>query len=135
MAHFALLDENNIVTFVTVGRQEDDGKEAELNARTGQVYKQTSYNTRGGVYYLPNTNEPGPDQSKAFRKNYAGIGFAYDETVDAFIPPQPYPSWSLDPQTCLWEAPTPCPTDGGQYAWDEETLAWVELPTLQIENA
>ena len=135
MAHFALLDENNIVTFVTVGRQEDDGKEAELSARTGQVYRQTSYNTRGGVYYIPNTNEPGPDQSKALRKNYAGIGYTYDSVIDGFIPPKPYPSWVLDPQTCLWGAPTPYPTDGAQYAWDEETLGWVELPTPELENA
>jgi hypothetical protein len=128
MAHFALLDDNNIVTFVTIGRQEDDGKEAELTARTGRTYKQTSYNTRGGVYYLPSTNEPGPDQSKAFRKNYAGIGYTYDETLDAFIPPKPYPSWALDTQTCLWEAPTPYPTDGGLYRWYEEGLVWIELP-------
>jgi hypothetical protein len=125
MAHFALLGENNIVTFVTVGRQEDDGKEAELNARTGQVYRQTSYNTRGGVYYLPNTNEPGPDQSKAFRKNYAGIGYIYDETHDAFIPPQPYASWVLNEGTCLWEAPVPMPDDGERYQWDEELGQWI----------
>ena len=76
MAHFAKLDENNIVIFVTVGRQEDDGKESELTARTGDVYKQTSYNTRGGIHYDPETNEPSADQSKAFRKNYAGIGLS-----------------------------------------------------------
>jgi hypothetical protein len=89
MAHFALLDDNNIVTFVTVGRDEDNGKEAELSARTGQTYKQTSYNTRGGVYYTPGTNTPDPDQSKAYRKNYAGLGFTYDATLDAFIPEKP----------------------------------------------
>jgi len=127
MAHFALLDENNIVTFVTVGRQEDDGKEDELNTRTGQVYKQTSYNTRGGVYYTPGSNNPDPDQSKAFRKNYAGIGYTYDGVIDGFIPPKSYPSWVLNVESCLWEAPTPYPTDGGQYTWDEETLGWTEL--------
>jgi hypothetical protein len=127
MAHFALLDENNIVTFVTVGRDEDDGKEAELSARTGQVYKQTSYNTRGGVYYTPNTNEPDPDQSKAFRKNYAGLGYTYDEIIDGFIPPKPYPSWLLNTNTGLWEPPVPYPTDGKQYVWDEADQSWTEV--------
>jgi hypothetical protein len=128
MAHFALLDENNIVTFVTVGRDEDDGKEAELSARTGQVYKQTSYNTRGGVYYTPNTNEPDPDQSKAFRKNYAGLGYTYDDVIDGFIPPKPYPSWLLNTNTGLWDPPVPYPTDGKRYEWDEATESWVEIP-------
>lgn len=128
MAHFALLDENNIVTFVTVGRDEDDGKEAELSARTGQVYKQTSYNTRGGVYYLPNSNTPGPDQSKAFRKNYAGIGYTYDDVIDGFIPPKPYPSWLLNTTTGLWDPPIPYPSDGKQYQWDEATHSWIEVP-------
>jgi len=128
MAHFALLNENNIVTFVTVGRDEDDGKEAELNARTGQVYRQTSYNTRGGVYYTPNTNEPDPDQSKAFRKNYAGLGYTYDEVIDGFVPPKPYPSWLLNTTTGLWDPPVPYPTDGKRYEWDEDTQSWVEIP-------
>jgi hypothetical protein len=128
MAHFALLDENNIVTFVTVGRDEDNGKEAELSARTGQVYKQTSYNTRGGVYYTPGTNEPDPDQSKAFRKNYAGIGYTYDDVIDGFISPKPYSSWLLNTVTCLWEPPVPYPTDGKLYIWDETTQSWIESP-------
>ena len=127
MAHFAKLDENNIVVFVTVGAEHDDGKEDELFQRTGDVYKQTSYNTRGGVYYTPNTNEPDPDQSKAFRKNYAGLGYTYDATRDAFIPPQPFPSWVLNEQSCLWEAPMPYPTDGKRYSWDEDTTSWVEI--------
>ena len=128
MAHFALLDENNIVTFVTVGRDEDDGKEAELSARTGQVYKQTSYNTRGGVYYTPDTSEPDPDQSKAFRKNYAGTGYEYRSDIDGFVPPKPYPSWILNETTGLWDAPVPYPTDGKNYTWDEDTQSWVEIP-------
>jgi len=131
MAHFALLDENNIVTFVTVGRDEDDGKEAELSSRTGQTYKQTSYNTRGGIYYLPGTNTPGPDQSKAFRKNYAGIGYAYDATIDGFIPPKPFASWLLNTTTGLWEPPIPYPTDGKMYRWDEDTQSWVEITPPQ----
>lgn len=130
MAHFAKLDENNVVIFVTVGRQEDDGKEAELTSRTGDVYKQTSYNTRGGVHYQAD-GTPSADQSKAFRKNYAGLGYTYDAQRDAFIPPKPYASWLLNEDTCLWESPVPYPTDIGtpeapkRYTWDEATTAWV----------
>lgn len=123
MSHFAKLDANNVVTFVTVGRQEDDGKEQELCERTGDVYRQTSYNTRGGVHYTD--GEPSADQSKALRKNYAGIGYTYDEQRDAFIPPKPYESWLLDEDTCLWESPVPYPTDGGMYVWDEAAGDWV----------
>ena len=125
MSHFAKLDENNIVTFVTVGRQEDDGLEEELNARTGDVYRQTSYNTYGGIHYTD--GEPSEDQAQAFRFNAAGIGFTYDEARDAFIPPTPHPSWVLDEATCLWVAPIDYPADGGQYVWDEETTDWVEV--------
>ena len=124
MAHYAYLDENNIVTMVIVGKNED---EAPGDWETYYGAKRTSYNTRGGVYYDPNTNEPGPDQSKAFRKNYAGIGYTYDSTRDAFIPPQPYPSWVLDETSCLWEAPVPYPTDGNRYSWDEATQNWIEI--------
>jgi hypothetical protein len=127
MAHFAKLDENNVVVFVTVGRQEDDGKEAELTERTGDVYKQTSYNTRRGVHYNPETGEPSADQSKALRFNYAGIGFTYDPERDAFIPPKPFESWVLDEATCLWVAPIPYPEDGGVYSWDESEGDWVEV--------
>jgi hypothetical protein len=118
LAHFAKLDENNIVTFVTVGRQEDDGKEAELCARTGDVYKQTSYNTHGGVHALGGT---------PLRKNYAGIGYTYDASRDAFIPPKPYASWVLNETTCLWDAPVAYPDDGKRYSWDEATTSWVEI--------
>jgi hypothetical protein len=118
LAHFAKLDENNIVIFVTVGRQEDDGKEADLSARTGDVYKQTSYNTRGGIHALGGT---------PLRKNYAGIGYAYDAGRDAFIPPKPYASWVLNETTCLWDAPVAYPDDGKRYSWDEATTSWVEI--------
>jgi hypothetical protein len=127
MSHFAKLDENNVVTFVTVGRQEDDGREQELFERTGDVYKQTSYNTRGGVHYDPETGEPSEDQSKALRFNYAGIGFTYDVERDAFIPPKPFESWVLDEDTCLWVAPLPYPEDGNVYTWDEDLTDWVEV--------
>ena len=115
MSHFAKLDENNIVTFVTVGRDEDDGLEAELSERTGDVYKQTSYNTQGGVHLLGGT---------PFRKNYAGIGFTYDAERDAFISPKPYDSWLLVEETCQWEAPVPYPDDGLMYSWNEEIIDW-----------
>jgi hypothetical protein len=131
MAHFARLDSNNIVTFVTVGRQEDDGKEDELFARTGDVYKQTSYNTRGGVHYTDGV--PSEDQTKAFRKNYAGLGYTYDAGRDAFIPQKPFASWVLNETTCLWDAPVAMPEDAGtgeppkRYTWDEDTISWVEV--------
>lgn len=129
MAHFAKLDANNVVIFVTVGRDEDNGKEAEVTARTGDVYKQTSYNTRGGVHYTDGV--PSADQSKAFRKNYAGLGYTYDAGRDAFIPPKPYSSWVLNETTCLWDAPVAMPADAGtgeppkRYTWDEGTANWV----------
>lgn len=128
MAHFAKLDNLGVVVFVTVGRDEDDGKELELCARTGDTYRQTSYNTRGGIHYDPATGEPSADQSKAFRKNYAGIGFRYDIDRDAFIPPKPFPSWVLNEQTCVWDAPVKMPTDGRLYNWDEATTSWVVVP-------
>jgi hypothetical protein len=125
MSHFAKLDENNVVVFVTVGRQEDDGKEDEVNARTTDVYRQTSYNTYGGVHYT--NGKPSKDQSKALRYNYAGLGFSYDPERDAFIPPKPFDSWELDEATCLWQAPIEHPNDGGSYTWDESEGDWVEV--------
>jgi len=128
VAHFAKLDANNVVIFVTVGRDED--REEELLARTGDVYKQTSYNTRGGVHYQSD-GTPSADQSKAFRKNYAGLGYTYDAGRNAFIPPKPYASWVLDEQTCLWNAPVAMPADAGtgeppkRYTWDEATTSWI----------
>lgn len=122
MSHFAQIDENNVVQQVLVIDQ------AEINSyRWGDpaTWIQTSYNTRGGVYYTPNTNNPDPDQSKAFRKNYAGIGYTWDGI--GFAPPQPYPSWTLNNFSYAWEAPIPYPADDKVYAWQEETLSWVEI--------
>ena len=130
MAHYAFLDENNIVTEVIVGIDENTDNidwEIKYGEFRGQLCKRTSYNTKGGIYYDPATNQPAQDQSKAFRKNYAGIGYIYDATLDAFIPPKPYPSWLLNTTTCQWEAPVPYPTDGKSYYWDEATLSWVEI--------
>lgn len=118
MAHFAQLDENNIVVQVIVGVDEPHDGEAIYAETTGKVWKKTSYNTLGGVHLLGGT---------PFRKNYAGIGFTYDVQRDAFIPPQTFPSWSLNEQTCQWDSPVAMPTDDKQYAWDEASLSWVEI--------
>ena len=128
MAHYTFLDENNIVTEVIVGNDEGNFDwESEYGSFHNQVCKRTSYNTRGGIYYDSNTNSPSMDQSKAFRKNYAGIGYTYDSVRDAFIPPKPYPSWSLNEQTCLWDPPVPMPIDVDIWVWDEATISWVKL--------
>jgi hypothetical protein len=119
MAHYAFLDENNIVTEVIVGKDEgEDGIDWEQHYGTfrGQTCKRTSYNMAGGVHH---------DGKEPFRKNYAGIGFTYDSTRDAFIPPQPYASWVLNDDTCLWQAPVPYPEDGEPYVWDEDQQEWV----------
>lgn len=111
MAHYAFLDENNIVTEVIVGIDETELIE-DLDPETwygnfrGQVCKRTSYNNN-------------------IRKNYASIGYTYDEGRDAFIPPKPYESWNLNEDTCQWESPTPYPKDGLKYVWDENSTAWV----------
>jgi len=117
MAHFAKL-ENNIVTQVIVVANQDildeNGQESEQKGINfcsnllGGNWKQTSYHAK-------------------IRKNYAGIGYTYNETLDAFIPPQPYPSWTLNNDIAQWQAPTPMPTDGKFYSWDETTKSWVEI--------
>jgi len=118
MAHFAKLDGNNVVLEVHCVHNNElliNGVEVEAKGIVFLIewsggytnWKQTSYN--GNI-----------------RKNYAGIGYAYDSDRDAFIPPQPFPSWSLNEQTCQWAAPVPMPTDDKQYAWDEQTCQWVE---------
>lgn len=94
------------------------------------TWLQTSYNTRGGVHYEPDSNTPSADQSKALRGNFAGIGYTYDADKDAFIAPQPFASWVLNNTTCLWEAPTPMPTDGKPYVWNEATTSWKEVPLI-----
>jgi hypothetical protein len=125
MSHFAKI-ENGTVTQVIVAEQDviDTGM-------FGTGWIQTSYNTRGGVHYNPETNEPSEDQSRALRKNYAGVGYTYDSERDAFIPPQPYASWVLDEVTCLWVAPVAMPMDDKQYNWDEESQSWVEFQNTE----
>lgn len=122
MAHYAFLDENNIVTEVIVGKNEgEDGIDWEqwYGEFRGQVCKRTSYNTAVGVH--ANGGTP-------YRKNYASIGYTYDANRDAFIPPKPFASWTLNETTCWWEAPSTYPNDGKRYAWNEEQLAWLETP-------
>jgi len=111
MAHYAFLDENNIVTEVIVGIDETElieGKDPETwyGEFRGQVCKRTSYNNN-------------------IRYNYAGIGFTYDPDRDAFIPPKPFESWVLNEDTCRWQAPVEMPDDGNQYTWDEDAVSWV----------
>jgi hypothetical protein len=125
MAHYAKLNAENYVVFITVARNEDEHREIEISQQTGEIYKRTSYNTSGGVHYT--NGEPSQDQSKAFRKNYAGIGYYYDSIRDAFIPPKPFSSWILNEDTCLWESPIPYPNDGNNYNWNEETGNWEQL--------
>jgi len=120
MAHFAKLDENNVVTKVHLVNNIEmlaaDGSESEIMGIAFLIrwsggysnWKQTSYNGK-------------------IRKNYAGIGYTYDSQRDAFIPPQPFPSWTLNEDTCLWDAPTPMSTDGQRYQWDEATISWVVI--------
>ena len=118
MAHYAFLNMQNIVTEVIVGKDETDGPtnwELHYGNIREQVCKRTSYNTRGGVHSEGGT---------PFRKNYAGVGYTYDESRDAFIPPKPFNSWVLNETTCLWEAPVEYPTDGQQYSWNEELGTW-----------
>jgi hypothetical protein len=113
MAHFAKV-ENGIVTQVIV-------IEADVLASglwgDPSSFVQTSYNTQGGQH----------PEGRPLRKNFAGIGYTYDAQRDAFIPPKPYPSWVMDEDTCLWNAPTAMPTDGKMYTWDEATTSWVEV--------
>ena len=123
MAHFAKLGTGNIVTAVhvvsnDVATTEQAGVDF-LNDlyKTRDVWKQTSYNTKGGVHLLGET---------PFRKNYASIGYTYNQTKDAFIPPKPFDSWTLNEDTCLWEAPVAYPSDGKEYEWDESSKSWVE---------
>jgi hypothetical protein len=121
MAHYAFLDINNIVTEVITGKNEgEDGIDWEQHYGEfrGQTCKRTSYNTCGGVHSSGGT---------PLRKNYAGIGYTYDAGRDAFIPPKAFASWVLNETTCLWDAPTPMPTDDKKYSWDEPTTSWVEV--------
>ena len=124
MAHYAVLNEKNIVTQVFVGRDEDDLPDGiddweTYYAPEGHTVKRTSYNTVGGQHVLGGT---------PFRGNYAGVGYSYDETLDAFLPPKPHASWTLNEACYCWEAPVSYPDDGGWYVWVEELGDWVAVP-------
>jgi hypothetical protein len=112
MSHFAKVCDG-IVTQVIVAEQEFFN--TFVDSSPGE-WIQTSYNTHGGQH----------PEGRPLRKNYAGIGYSYDHVRDAFIPPKPYASWVLNEETCLWDAPIACPTDGKIYRWDENTQQWVE---------
>ena len=122
MAHFAKLDNNNIVTSVVTVSNDIATDEATgisflktLYKEPNSIWKQTSYNTVNGVHKLGGT---------PFRKNYAGIGYTYDETRNAFIPTKPYPSFTLNEDTCTWTAPIVKPDDGQRYNWNEDNQSW-----------
>jgi len=115
MSHFAKVVDGKVSQVIVA---EAEFFQTFVDSSPGE-WIQTSYNTRGGVH--ANGGTP-------LRKNYAGVGFTYDRTRDAFIPPQPFASWILDDNTCLWNAPVAMPTDGKHYTWDETTKAWVEVP-------
>jgi hypothetical protein len=123
MAHFAQINDENIVTQVIVADQNFINSGA-----VGDPAKwiQTSYNTRAGVHLDSQGN---PDNQPALRKNFAGIGFSYDATRDAFIPPKPFASWVLDEESCLWEAPVPRPQEGF-FTWNENKLSWDPITPL-----
>ena len=118
MGHFAKVVDGKVVQVIVA---EPEFFDTFVDSSPG-TWIQTSYNTRGGVHYLPNSNEP--SGQPALRGNYAGIGFVYDHANDVFYAPQPFPSWVLNNTTWTWEAPTPYPTDGKIYTWDEATTSW-----------
>ena len=113
MSYFAKINDDNIVEQVVIA---ESAEWCETNI--GGTWLQTSYNTVGGVHTAGGT---------PLRKNYAGIGYTYDAERDAFIAPNPFASWLLNEDTCLWEPPVPKPTDGKIYEWDEPTLSWIEV--------
>lgn len=120
MAHFAKLDNNNKVIKVHVVHNEAIMKDGVEDEATGVSFLQTLHN-------IPSVKFVQTSYNGTFRKNYAGLGYTYDETRDAFIAPQPFASWSLDDDTCTWKAPVDFPEDGKKYYWDEDNTAWVEI--------
>lgn len=117
MAHYAKI-EDGVVTNIIVAKQDY------VDTQEG-TWVQTSYNTKGGKHYAPNSQTE--DGGTPLRKNYAGIGYVYDATRDAFYLPQPFPSWTFDESTCYWNAPVAYPDDDILYRWDEDTNNWVEI--------
>jgi len=129
MAHWAEIDENNIVLRVLVGdnNEPDEGYQWLID-NLGGTWIKTSYNSLGGVHYKELEDKTRvPSGKPHFRFNHGGIGFTYDESRDAFIAPKPFPSWVLIEETCRWEPPIALPTDKKEYRWDEPTLSWIEI--------
>jgi hypothetical protein len=122
MAYFARVDNGTVTSVIAVSNDDAPDPAPEHSEPLGQQFiaslgldgdwTQTSFNAN-------------------FRKHFAGVGFAYDVTLDAFVPPRPYPSWTLDEDTCIWVAPVPVPDGDGDWVWDEATLSWAELPDLE----
>lgn len=125
MAHYAKVLDGKVIQVIVA---EPEFFNTFVDSSPGE-WVQTSYNTHGGIYYTPNTTTPDPDQSKALRKNYAGVGYSYDRENDAFIPPKPFPSWTLDSFSFLWNPPIPMPTESGPYRWDEDSQQWILITT------
>ena len=130
MAHYVKVVDCTVVNGIVA---EPEFFDTFVDSSPGEWIK-TSYNMLGGVYYDPATGEPHADQAGMIaadegrqRKNYAGLGYTYDRTRNAFIPPKPFASWTLNEDSCLWEPPVALPTDGKMYRWDEETTNWVEV--------
>jgi hypothetical protein len=122
MGHFAKVVNNTVVSVIVA---EPEFFDTFVDTSPG-TWIQTSYNTRGGVHYVPDSNTPSEDQSKALRGNYAGIGYIYDQVNDVFYAPQPYSSWTISAPTWEWQPPVPYPSTGGPYTWDKATQSWVE---------
>ena len=118
MGHFAKVIDGKVVQVIVA---EPEFFDTFVDTSPG-TWIQTSYNTRGGVHYLPNSDEP--SGQPGLRGNYAGIGFTYDQVNDVFYAPQPYPSYTLNQSTWTWESPVPYPTDGKLHTWDEATTSW-----------
>jgi hypothetical protein len=121
MSHYAKVLDGKVVQVIVA---EADYFDTFVDSSPGQ-WLQTSYNTRGNVHYLPNSNTPSGNSS--LRGNYAGVGYTYDYKNDVFYSPKPSASWILNESTWTWEPPTPCPNDGKMYTWNETTVSWVEL--------
>lgn len=130
MAHFARVVDGIVVDIIVAEQDHIDSG----YAGDPKEWIQTSYNTRGGIHYLPNSRIPSPDQSKALRKNFAGVGHKYDAELDAFYIQQPYASWTLNTNTCEWEPPIPKPDEINTWFWIEEELKWIKFEPVTSNN-
>ena len=125
MTHYAKVLDGKVLDVIVA---ESEFFETFVDTSPGEWIK-TSFNTRGGVHYGADGK---PDGGEQLRKNYASVGYSYDKKKDAFIPPQPFPSWILNDESCLWEAPIPCPSDTESYLWNEATQQWILITEEQV---